>query len=179
MEMKKSKKEVLAICGVIAIIVVMIAGVMLLTKNKVNKEEQSQETKEDDVLAKVNELNKFFSKDLLDSESTKESPGGTICNKYIGQNTSEVIQKAVSLYENLLTMEYGFILDRPDEDSEYDMYVCKPNNCELSEDYAYDVTSSEEDEISFKLKNNEEITYKYKERDNNWRLNQPVFSCKK
>jgi len=56
MEMKKSKKEVLAICGVIAIIVVMIAGVMLLTKNKVNKEEQSQETKVDDVLAKVNEL---------------------------------------------------------------------------------------------------------------------------
>lgn len=183
--MEKSKKDILIISGVVVLLVLMIVGVIIFTKKEANKEEKNngpktqEMVKIDEVLGKVKELNKSFSKESLDSEVTKESPGGNVCYKYIGENSSEVIQKFVPLYNNLLTMDYGFILERPDEESEYDLYVCKPNNCELSEDYDYDVISSEESEISFKLKNNEDITYKYVERDNNWKLDQPIFSCKK
>jgi len=185
---KLSKKEIILII-LLAFILVLAIGLIIFkiievkdhnidTKPNTNISDNDKDL--DELVNKINNINKLFDKIDLDSGSNFDRGENVICYPYNGNDSSSYLEEINKLYLYRFTedLNYGFdVFTSTKEDGTTNnyLYVCKPNDCKLETitTYKKGIITDESKELILNGK-----SYFMIKMQNEFKFIEPVIMCK-
>lgn len=172
------KNRILIILLVFAICIVITLTILKLTyKSKTNDNEEFTNQLQT-LINNINEINKSFENIDLNDNSKYENDSAS-CYKYNGDNKEKLINLLYNTYINPFGDDGVFELvsfETQSGETEEDLYLCIPDECEIKTIDNYSVVNDNEDNKIIQIGNGE---YGLEKDDNNWKFVFPILNCKR